>query len=151
MSTYTKPKHIGKIVITKKDPVTGEVQDYLRRWYLFRCKWFSIRLHHIVLPDQDRWPHDHPWNFLAIVLLGGYRELWDRNTAPRPSHPSRSRMVRRLSYHRGEDVHRITRFLPGRYFTCQGAWTLFITGRERRHWGFQTPDGWVPWEEYEDA
>src|SRR5688500_17446714 len=100
---------------------------------MFRCRWYSIRLHHVVLLVQDRWPHDHAWNFLAVVLRGGYRELWDRGPT---SHPTRSRMVRHLSYHRGEDVHRITRFLDGRYSQGQGAWTLFITGRERRHWGF---------------
>ena len=63
---YVRPRHVGKVDITKL--VDGEEMLYLRRWYLFRCRWFSVRLHHIVLPDVDRWPHDHPWPFVAIVL-----------------------------------------------------------------------------------
>jgi hypothetical protein len=30
------------------------------------------------------------------------------------------------------------------------AWTLFITGRRVRDWGFHCPKGWVPWQEFTD-
>lgn len=134
---YKLPKHVGKIDITKV--VDGEEMLYLRRWYIFRCKRFSIRLHHICLPDVDRWPHDHPWPFLAIILRGGYTETWSRAGNPWPTDRKR---VRRFNTHRATDLHRITKF-----DRPSGAWTLFLTGREGRRWGFQTDEGWVHWRE----
>lgn len=60
---------------------------YLRRFYVFRAKWFGkwaakhlgdIYLHHIVRNDDDESPHDHPWGFTGIVLAGGYAdECWE--------------------------------------------------------------------------
>jgi hypothetical protein len=146
---YVKPKHFGKIEIhsnTRPDEV------YLRRWYLFRCKWFSIRLHHILLPDEDRDPHDHPWWFLTIILRGGYTERWMRYFRPRESihqfpHWRWGRFsikhVRRFSFHKPNDIHQIIEFNRP-----QGSWTLFITGAERQEWGFMTERGWVHWSEY---
>ena len=147
---YTKPKHFGKIEIhsnSRPDEV------YLRRWYLFRCKWFSIRLHHILLPDEDRDPHDHPWWFLSIILRGGYTEFWERLAKPRVQYYTfrwvahqNQRHVRRFSVHRRNDIHQIVEFdRPG------GSWTLFVTGAERQEWGFMTPTGWVHWSEYTKA
>jgi hypothetical protein len=53
------------------------VTVYLRRFYLFRSKWFGLNfgdvyLHHIVRSDDDPDPHDHPWGFLGFILKGGY-------------------------------------------------------------------------------
>lgn len=135
---YKRPRHVGKVDITKS--VNGEEMLYLRRWFLFRCRWFSIRLHHIVLPDVDRWPHDHPWPFVAIVLRGGYDEVWGRAGDAYPRHRKR---VRRFNAHGATDVHRIVQLHRG----GRGAWTLFLTGREQREWGFTMPDGWMAWHE----
>lgn len=135
---YVRPRHMGKVDITKL--VDGEEMLYLRRWYLFRCRWFSIRLHHIVLPDVDRWPHDHPWPFVAIVLWGGYDEV---HGPAGVAYPARHKRVRRFNRHSATDVHRITRLHRGE----RGAWTLFLTGREQREWGFTMPDGWMAWHE----
>jgi hypothetical protein len=137
IGVYDKPKHVGRIDITKL--VDGEEVLYLRRWYLFRCKWFSIRLHHICLPDVDRWPHDHPWPFVAVMLWGGYDEVWGR--AGEFATP-RTKRVRLFNRHRATDLHRITEFTRS-----GGAWTLFLTGQERRTWGFHTDSGWYPWRE----
>lgn len=134
---YVRPKRWGRIDITKT--VDGEEVLYLRRWYLWRCKAFSVRLHHIVMEDVDRWPHDHPWNFVALVLRGGYVERWG------PAGmcvPCLTKRVRFVNAHRATDVHRIVRFTRGH----KGAWTLFITGPELRTWGFQTDEGWLAWD-----
>jgi hypothetical protein len=137
VGTYKIPKHVGRIDITKA--VDGEEMLYLRRWYIFRCKRFSVRVHHICMPDVDRWPHDHPWPFLAIVLRGGYTEVWGGSG---DAHPVKTKRVRLFNAHRATDLHRIQEFSRP-----NGAWTLFLTGREGRTWGFQTDDGWVRWSE----
>lgn len=145
---YKRPKHFGKVEILTPD---GS-QVYLRRWYLIRfAKLFSIRLHHILLPDTDRDPHDHPWPFVSIIVRGGYNEVWSP-AMPDPSRRSalwhhyaltHEKVVRRISHHRSTDLHQIQRFHRG------STWSLFITGPEKRVWGFQTPDGWMTWKDYE--
>jgi hypothetical protein len=137
IGVYDKPKRFGRIDITKM--VDGDEVLYLRRWYLWRGKRFSIRVHHIALPDVDRWPHDHPWPFLAIILWGGYTEVWGKAG---DAHPTRAKFVSLFNCHKATDLHRIIRFNR-----AGGAWTLFLTGAERRTWGFQTDEGWLPWRE----
>src|SRR4051794_15603879 len=47
---------------------------YMRRWVL-NFYWFSIRLHHWYSSDDQRYPHDHPWWFVSMVLSGGYMDV----------------------------------------------------------------------------
>lgn len=144
VGTYTKPKRFGRIQITKM--VDGEERVYLDRIYLFRCRWFSVRLHRILLPDLDRDPHDHPWWFVAIPLRGAYTEQWGRQGQ---RHLPRLRLVKLLSVHRPTDLHQIRRLHIGR--DGVPVTTLFITGPETRAWGFHTEEGWVPWQQYVEA
>lgn len=147
MGNYNRPKWVGKIVIQKN--VEGKPIDYLRRWYLtpkMMDKWCSVRIHQIVLEDQDRHPHNHPWPFLSIVLKGGYMELWGQEG---DYNPSIVRKVSRWSYHTHTDVHRITGFKNRG--EKSGVWTLVFTGPLKHKWGFQTEEGLVPWDQYENA
>lgn len=48
------------------------ISTYLRRWYLFKSKFFNVMLHNILRSDDDPDPHDHPWWFLSIILKNGY-------------------------------------------------------------------------------
>lgn len=135
-------------------------QVYMRRWYLLVFpRWFSVRIHHIKLPDHDRWPHDHPWAFLSIILRGGYTE-WHCTPATFDFGPAiterydqggvtgwknqwmkfKVKRVRFFNFHRNTDLHQIRIFERGAH---KGSWTLIFTGPERREWGFQTDQGWV--------
>ena len=62
-----------KRVITDR---TGKV-PYLIRYYIFlkdRKKFpFNITLHKVLVSDEPTL-HDHPWNWGAIILKGGYWE-----------------------------------------------------------------------------
>lgn len=138
--TYQKPRHFGRIQITKL--VDGAKRVYLDRTYVFRCKWFSVRIHRILLPDMDPDPHDHPWSFVSVPIHGAYTEHWGPEGRRRLTH---SRLVRLCSFHRASDLHRITELhpAPGRPVT-----TLVITGPECRSWGFHTPHGWVARDDY---
>lgn len=75
---------------TPYSPIISEGELYMERFWLFnpypdsgasgadRKPWrfpISIRIHHIVLPDQDRHLHDHPWNARTFILRGWYREV----------------------------------------------------------------------------
>ncbi len=74
-----------------KSPAKGEggteTTVYLRRFYLFRSKWFGMNfgdvyLHHIVRSDDDPDPHDHPWGFTGLILSGGYMDQSWKWNAP---------------------------------------------------------------------
>ena len=60
-------------MITRTDLVTGVELDYLKRFYIFRCKFFSLFLHQFWSSDPDH-VHDHPWNNITWILKGGYWE-----------------------------------------------------------------------------
>lgn len=120
---------------------------YLVRLRIVQTPWFSVYLHDIHEPDGDRDPHNHPWSFISVILRGHYTERF---------HPFPEKLIgrnvfydqtwRRFSVHRmGRDTaHRIVEAAPGLK-------TLIITGPRRGGWGFFTPDGYVPWQEYKDG
>lgn len=125
------------------DEKTGEV--YLRRWYLVATPWFSVLLHQIRTPDKDRDLHDHPWSFVSLVLWGGYDELI-RPGADWPGSEWSQYGVRRgrlsIAYRGATCAHRIVSLHRS------PTWTLVLTGRRRREWGFYTRSGWVDWRTY---
>lgn len=93
---------------------------YLIRWRI-ETPFGSIRLHHWLGPDDDRAFHDHPWWFWTIVLSGGYTDV----NPDGEDHLSRGVFRYRPALHRHTVV-------PDE----GGAWTVIITGRKTRDWGF---------------
>lgn len=118
------------------DDVNDPGVVYLRRWYLIRTPWFGIYLHKIMRPDHDRDLHDHPWNFVPIILWGGYDEQL-------PGEEFRLRTPGSMRLVRATDSHRIDTLINDK-----PAWTLCLVGRHQRDWGFHTEQGWVQWEDY---
>jgi len=108
-------------------------ETYLLRLHILKTPWFGFMLNWIKSADPHPDPHDHPVNFLSIVLRGGYVE-W------RPQ-GLRDRKVR---LYRAKDIHRIVHAEPGTL-------TLCIAGEKVRDWGFHTSEGFVPWREYRTA
>lgn len=122
----------------KHDTIIGpDGSPYMRRWVL-EARWFTLRLHHILREDYDRTTfHDHPWSFVSVLLRGSYTEYGPGGVWPGP----RARVV----YRPAEALHRITSVTPG------GAWTLVLTGRRRRQWGFVEDTAWVDWRTWVKA
>ena len=156
-------------------PIIKNGELYMNRWWLFnpypdtggsgadRSRWqfpISIRIHHILLPDQDRHLHDHPWNARTIILKAGYIE--EREVISRPAKgsvwewlasqgkaPWSESLKLKFVRFKGQTVtlnygefHRITFVQPG------GAWTIFITGKYRGTWGFDVDGKKVKWRKY---
>ena len=94
---------------------------YVIRW-VFETKWFSVRLHKWMGPDDLRNLHDHPWDYWAMVIKGGYTErLEDLNFYwMLPWKPV---------YRKAERKHAVE---PFTYPT----WSILLTGPEKREWGF---------------
>lgn len=123
------------------DFVIGDPGDpYMRRWWIIpRNPLFNIYLHQVRKSDEDRALHDHPWWNMSIVLDGGYVEV-----TPAGSH------VRHVGSVVGRRAAALHRLVVPEHYTVYGieVWTLFITGPRIRTWGFQCPQGWVPWHKF---
>lgn len=105
---------------------------YLTRWTLVLFG-YSIRLHHWIGNDVGPHLHDHPFNFISILLKGGYTNITsDQHYQDCPYHITFSRKhIKALSmwYANGERRHRLE-------IDSGGAWTLLLCGRPYRKWGF---------------
>ncbi len=131
-------------------PIWKNGKMYMERYWLFnpfpargqKAGWcpFSIQLHHILLPDQDRHLHDHPWNFRTLILSGEYiderQEPSTDWTAYTLRAPGTTASLRFGEYHR---VY---------YVMAGGCWTVFITGPYRGTWGFLVDGVKVKYREY---
>lgn len=120
---------------------------YLRRWHVIpRNNWFNIYLHNIVGPDAGRALHDHPWWNISVLLRGGYTETipyyGDNQYASTGPFHHLARRAFSFVFRRATYAHRLDDPLPN-------TWTLFIAGARRRVWGFYTPFGWLPFDQYE--
>lgn len=121
---------------------------YLTRYTLLSCKWFTIKIHKALISDPDE-PHDHPWNYLSIILWGGYWEETILSPNPKSLYeklfeyiPPTIKWYRPLSilYRKGDKLHKL--IIPkGKY--CL---SLIITFKKWRKWGYLNYKR--DWEEY---
>ncbi len=103
-----------------KEPMGDKDNPYLYRWtFLFFN--YSIRIHHWIDSDDKRFFHDHPWNFISIVLKGKYTNVTP-NGRLEVSAPS-------MWYSSALKRHYLE--IPK-----EGAWTLLICGRPWNKWAF---------------
>lgn len=105
-------------------------ETYLTRWRLIETPWFGLYLHRIGTPDSRPTLHDHPWNFTALVLRGGYIE---RRMDPKTREVNERHRVRWVNRMRTHDAHAITRLFR------VPTWTLVLIGPRRRVWGYVEP------------
>jgi len=94
-------------------------RPFMKRWVI-NFHYFTIRIHHWLSSDDARDYHDHPWWFLTFVFKGSYTDLTPNGVEVLPSGTMR---FRRALYR-----HRV--------LTLPDTWTLVITGKIIREWGF---------------
>lgn len=118
----------------------GLCPTYLHRWTLVKAgALFSIYLHKFVGDDWSLDFHDHPKRFWSIRLRGWYEEH-TFNGYRREVRLYRAPWFRTFA---ATHIHRLTGPTPER--PC---WTVVITGRAVRHWGFWNRGTWLPWRTY---
>lgn len=123
-----------------------EDNPYLIRW-TFILFGYSIRIHHWIKSDDNRFFHDHSADLLSIVLKGRYWNVkpFDINLPPIYKGNNNSKwfyvegifnswynffhMKNSIWFSKAEDRHYLS--IP----KC-GAWTLMFEGRPRHKWGF---------------
>src|SRR5438045_5715465 len=108
---------------------------YINRWWVIpRNKFFNIYLHEVQQNDDDRALHDNPWVNMSYIVQGGYDEVTPKGVFPLETGGIRFR--------RPTALHRLDLGDRGRTIT------LFVTGPKVREWGFDTPQGWIWWEDF---
>lgn len=150
-----KIRHLDIVNVVEGPNGTKRLVLYMRRYFLFRSKWFGLNLgdiylHQIVRSDSDPAPHDHPFNFVSFLLRGRYEEVrystipGTRWSAPcislRPT--VRTFKAGSILHRKRSDVHQIG------MFPRETAWTLVFTSRSTGNWNFWTEEGPVPWKKY---
>jgi hypothetical protein len=112
-----------KKIITWRQKLGRDECPYAERWILdFGLG--TLRVHHFFRSDDKRNFHDHPWWFLTLVVRGGYTDV----SPDGEDHLTPGKVRFRRAHHR----HTVATD-PG------GVWTIVLTGRKKRTWGF-----WVP-------
>jgi len=115
---------------------------YLERYYLLKNRLFAeninVVLHKIRTSDSDPWLHDHPWTFMTVILTGGY---WEHTI-----HGKTWKGPGSVIFHHSKQLHKIE--LDPDKSDGQDTWTLFVMGPRQRKWGFQTDNGWIPYDDY---
>lgn len=65
-----------KLGLTWRQPLGRPECPYMYRWALsLGPKGPSLRLHHWIRSDDKRFKHDHPADFITLVLKGSYTDL----------------------------------------------------------------------------
>jgi len=111
---------------------------YLRRYYIFKSPWLEVMLHQFFMGDVGPL-HDHPWWSAGIILQNGYLE----HVIERGHGRAYRRLPGHIGHRGGKVLHKVE-LMPG----AEGkVWTLFITGKRYRKWGFQTETGWISFQD----
>lgn len=146
VGSITKNWLFKKKIIKREDN-----EDYLVRYSILNTKWFSIKIHNMLISDSQCL-HDHPWHFYSFILKGGY---WEYT-------PKVNQHILDISKtYNGEDVikkwhgagsllnrpaHWIHRIELPKDKKC---WTFVITFKKTKDWGFFTKSlGFVSWKNY---
>ncbi len=115
------------------DTVSLNGSPYLKRWFVYILG-RTVRLHKFYRGDDARAVHDHPWAFWTFPLRSYWEVLGDGTTQlverfkwhHRPS--SYQHIV--LGSHAKADKRGV------KFWTPEPFWTIVVTGRKDRSWGF---------------
>lgn len=140
-----------------------EKKPYLIRWAFFDRFIISLKIHKFLISDDDCL-HDHPWSFISIILKGGYNEvrpkvqvgmdimnpgdMWVKEDSTwMAGLLYRIRQPGSIVYRPAKTIHRVEllRDSEGKEIPC---WSIIITFKKLKSWGFFTPKGFVNWREY---
>lgn len=110
---------------------------------LGRGPWLKAMIHYFPPNVTDRDPHDHPRDFVTLILKGGYFNTeWEKTEQGNVHVPTEEWLGRgAVRVRRAEHMH-TTETLDA------AAWTLVVMGPEKRAWGFLRNGRWWAWKPY---
>lgn len=116
------------------------------RRYGIKTPWFGIFLHFIYKADEEKHLHDHPWNYVSLCLYGHFTEEYNNpkfNVQPCVPVIYQDCRAGKIIIREAKRFHKIHKLYSK--VVC----TLFLTGSEKRNWGYWLDDNtWVDHETY---
>lgn len=110
---------------------------HFKRFAIIECKWFNIYIHSIYKADEDEHLHDHPWNYISIVLYGKFMEAIKNSTSAKQKYEMNWLSPKDISAQKAERTHKIYMLLSEKIVT------LFFTGPRFREWGYDVDGKWI--------
>lgn len=144
MTTPVVPSNTGwlrRLLSGTPHMVIGGTEDpYLLRWYVIpRNPIVNVYVHKFMRSDDDRALHDHPWWFVSLMLRGEYDEV--------TAGGMKRRSAGSIAFRPAEWRHRVQLLAKlagtgpaGPILEEVPCWTLIVTGRRVRTWGFWCQD-----------
>lgn len=125
-----KPKPFRLFQIRWREPLGLPRCPYLYRW-TFLFLGFSLRVHHWLGSDDNRFFHDHACDLISIIVKGRYHNVVpvdDANPDVR-----RCRRIEAKAWRPWVAKATAKHFLE---IPPEGAWTILLQGRPYHKWGF---------------
>ncbi|HZT03663.1 MAG TPA: hypothetical protein VFA39_15490 [Steroidobacteraceae bacterium] len=117
-------------------------QPYMSRWILY-VHGRTLRLHKFWQGDDDRAPHDHPWNFWTFPLTSYTEQVFARPL----TNLTRYRVVEAFRWHARPASYQ--HIVIGRTDDkWRPFWTIVVTGPLQHGWGFWSRDRFIPWRDW---
>lgn len=103
----------------------SEIGEKFTRYALFKSRWLNVYLHQLYAPNWHPECHDHPWGFVAILILRGYVErIGTEDYRRRP----------------WTVLYRPATFAHNVITPFGTSWSIIFAGPKSREWGFKSCD-----------
>lgn len=157
----------NKIIVDALDRPFDHLTGYMNRFWVVSPQdelgpSMTARVHEILKSDDGEVLHDHPWDYVTVILKGGYFEITQYSNELDAKDAASAFERSELKYdtkngkwevagwfgpgsvvhHAATDPHRLR--LP----EGETATTLFMMGGYKNRWGFYTGSGKVYWRDY---
>ena len=109
---------------------------HFKRWQILKTRWGSIWLHAIYKADQDKYLHNHPWDFTSVVLKGSYYE--QTSLGNKKQYPGK------INVRDGSEYHKILEL------ESEVVYTLFFVSEPKRQWGYRVRGEFIDHETYRE-
>lgn len=150
----------GSSVNKEQKPIAAETKDG-----------FKILLHIFHSSDEGECLHDHPWDFVSIILAGAYKEITEHqfgvngDNTPKIIKVCHSKYPGMILARKAEHRHRVELYnkiirkeidvfgaVPGFDYTVvkKKCWSLVFRGPRKRAWGFWNKGkftNWMRWKQ----
>lgn len=125
---------------------------YAYRWFVARTRWFNIYIHHFVGDDWSLDLHDHPKRFISIGLKGSYVEYTPDSYIVGLGQKFQIFNAPWFRSFPANHIHRLVMVRSGgangTHEKIHDCWTLVITLKAVRQWGFWHKGNFMPWRDY---
>ena len=118
--TPTSATRFKKFEIRWAEPLGRPECPFVIR-YVLTLFGYSIRLHYWLGSDDQRFFHDHAWDFISILLRGSYLEI-----TPNRSYLRKSGSIR---LYRAQHKHKVL-------VVTKPCWTLVLSKPHQRNFGY---------------